>query len=465
MTETAELKNLIKSILLEYQDPTQSEETQQKTYGIFDTVDEAISAAKAAQLEFETFSLATRKEVIEALRTELCPFVAEYARETVEQTGMGRVEDKTIKNKLALDKTPGVEDLRTEAETGDNGMTLYELSPYGVIGAILPSTNPVATLLNNGIGMLAAGNGVYFSVHPGAKNVSLKLIKHMNKIIEKVVGISNLFTSIAKPSNDAVNEMMQHKDVAILVITGGPGIVRMGLTSGKKTIGAGAGNPPALVDETANVDKAATDIYEGASFDNGILCTAEKGVIAVQNIERQLVDGLIRKGAYLITSEKDIQALVDATIIDNHPNKELIGKNAKVILESAGIQVTGDPKLIILRVSIDHPFVIKEMLMPILPVVSARDFKQAKEYALEMEQNLHHTAVMHSNNIGRMNEVARAMKTSIFVKNGSSFAGLGINGEGPTTFTIATPTGEGTTTARHFTRRRRCVLTDGFSLK
>lgn len=465
MTETAELKNLIKSILLEYQDPTQPKETQQRTYGIFDTVDEAISAAKAAQLEFETNSLETRKEVIEALRTELRPFGEEYARETVEQTGMGRVEDKVIKNKLALDKTPGVEDLRTEAETGDNGMTLYELSPYGVIGAILPSTNPIATLINNGIGMLAAGNGVYFSVHPGAKNVSLKLIKHMNQIIEKVTGISNLFTSIAKPSNDAVNEMMQHKDVAILVITGGPGIVHMGLTSGKKTIGAGAGNPPALVDETANVEKAAADIYEGASFDNGILCTAEKGVVAVQDIERQLVDGLVKKGAFLITSEQNIQALLDATIIDNRPNKDLIGKNAKAILEAAGIQVAGDPKLIILRASIDHPFVMKEMLMPILPVVSASDFKQAKEYALEMEQELHHTAVMHSNNIGRMNEVARAMKTSIFVKNGSSFAGLGINGEGPTTFTIATPTGEGTTTARHFSRRRRCVLTDGFSLK
>lgn len=465
MSETEKIKELIKSILSEYQEPNQISETMQKTYGIFDTVDEAVAAAKSAQLEFEDLSLETRKEVIQALRSKLRPSVEEYARETVEQTGMGRVEDKIIKNKLALDKTPGVEDLKTEAETGDNGLTLYELSAYGVIGAILPSTNPIATLINNGIGMLAAGNGVFFSVHPGAKDVSLRIIKHMNQIIGNITNIHNLFVSITKPSNEAVNEMMQHKDIAMLVITGGPGIVRMGLTSGKKTIGAGAGNPPALVDETANIEKAAKNIFNGASFDNGVLCTAEKGVIAVRDIETDLVNRLVKEGAFLVTSEQNIQALVNATIVNNHPNKDLIGKNASEILNAADITFNGDPKLIILRASIDHPFVMKEMLMPILPVVTAQDFSQAKEYALVMEQDLHHTAVMHSNNIARMNDVARAIKTSIFVKNGSSFAGLGLNGEGPTTLTIATPTGEGTTSARNFARRRRCVLADGFSLK
>lgn len=459
-------EKVIKDMIIKILQESQKSDTPLKEFGVFETVEEAVKAAKFAQETYENQTLETRRKVIEALRCGMRPFIEEIACKTVEETGMGRCEDKIQKLQLVLDKTPGVEDLKTEALTGDNGMTLYELSPYGVIGAITPSTNPAETLMCNAIGMLAAGNAVYFSVHPGAKKISRWVVSKLNEIVYESCGVQNLIVTITEPSIEAAQEMMTHPDISLLVITGGPGVVRQGMKSGKKVIAAGAGNPPALVDETANIEKAAKDIVIGASFDNNILCTAEKSVVAVEQVTDYLILQMEKQGAYLVQDEAIIQKMVDMTIMENGaPSRKFIGKNANYILAEVGIQVDFDVRVIILRADKIHPFVTKEMLMPILPVVTVTDFDEALATALQIENRLHHTATMHSQNVGRMNLAAKKFQTSIFVKNGSSFAGLGFGGEGPTTFTIATPTGECTTTARDFARKRRCVLTDGFSIR
>lgn len=432
MESNKQMEQMIRSMVMEILSGSTSTSTTTPSAGavagepgVFTSVDAAIQAAKVAQAKFEECSLATRTKVIESIRLAMRPLVGELAQRTYDETGMGRVADKIIKLNLTLDKTPGVEDLVTECETGDNGMTLYELSPYGVIGAVTPSTNPSETLICNAIGMLAAGNAIYFSVHPGAKMISRWLVSQLNQIVTQAIGIENLIVTIAEPSIEAAQEMMTHKDIALLVVTGGPGVVHQALCSGKKTIGAGAGNPPAFVDETANIRKAAQDIVLGASFDNNILCIAEKSVVAIRSIEPELV-------------------------------KEMV---------DAGVSYTGDPRLIIMRTNKNHPFATKEMLMPILPVITVDSFEDGLATCLFLEDGLHHTATMHSLNMERLNKMARAMKTSIFVKNGPAYAGLGFNGEGTTTFTIATPTGEATTSARHFARRRRCCLTTGFNIR
>lgn len=460
-----QLEIKIREILLEIMGEAEKEEVAYIS-GVYETVSEAVEAARRAQLLYEECSLETRRKVIKAIRTKMRPYINKIAQDTYAETGMGRVADKKVKLELVLDKTPGVEDLITEAETGDNGMTLYELSPYGVIGAITPSTNPAETLICNTIGMLAAGNSVYFSVHPGAKVISQWTIAQLNQIIFECCGIEDLIVTVAEPSIEKAQEMMRHTDISMLVVTGGPGVVHQALTSGKKTIGAGAGNPPSIVDETANIEKAAADIVHGASFDNNILCIAEKSVIAVESISDFLIFNMEKNGAFLIKDQVDCQKLAAVAFDDKkRPSRLCIGKNAKEILDLAGISCEFDPSLIILRASKEDPFVMEEMLMPILPVVTVFDFDEALATALAVEQKLHHTATMHSQNIPRLNKAARVMRTSIFVKNGSSYDGLGVNGEGAATFTIATPTGEGTTTARHFARRRRCVLTDGFSIR
>jgi propionaldehyde dehydrogenase len=459
------IKELVKNLIQEYTKSGSRPGSINQT-GVFSSVDKAISAAKKAQAEYEPLTLEVRRKVVNNIRNGMQPLIQEFAKATAEETGMGRVEDKIKKLQLTIDKTPGVEDLHTDVETGDNGMTLYELSAYGVIVAITPSTNAVETIICNTIGMLAAGNSVCFSVHPGAAKVSKRAIEELNKLIYEACGILNMVVTISEPSIETSKEMMRHPDVSLLVVTGGPGVVHEAMISGKKVIGAGAGNPPSIVDETANIEKAAADIVAGASFDNNILCIAEKSVIAVKDIIPKLISEMEKHGAYYVKDESVIKKMVELTIEENgQPSRKYIGKDANIILKDAGIDVNYDVRIIIMNTTKNHPFVIKEMLMPVLPIVTTQNFDEALEVALEVEQNLHHTATMHSKNIVRLNKAAKNIKTSIFVKNGPSFAGLGYGGEGSTTFTIATPTGEGTTTARNFARRRRCVLTDGFSIR
>lgn len=436
--------------------------------GVFGAVDTAIRAAKQAQRKYFDVSLDRRKKIIDAIRSELAPEIEEIARRAYEETGMGNLADKILKNRLALEQTPGVEDLTyaTRALTGDNGLTLYEYCPYGVIGAVAPSTNPTETIINNTISMLAAGNAVYFAPHPGAKETTIWLIQKINKIVKNVSGIDNLVVTIETPTIEAAQEMMVHLDVAILVVTGGPGVVKQAMQSGKKVIGAGAGNPPTIVDETAIIERAAQDIVDGASFDNNIPCIAEKEIIVVASVADYLVFNLEKAGAVYIKDTDDIKKLEAVCLTaEKTPNKKLVGKPATHILEAAGIPYTGSPRLVVVEGTPDMSFAIEEMLMPVVPLIRVPDFDAALELALELEHGYRHTATIHSQNVTRLNRAARAMETSIFVKNGPSFAGIGFRGEGPTTFTIATPTGEGTTSARSFARIRRCVLSDAFMIR
>lgn len=451
---------------LEKQAPTT--ETPTVTTGVFPTVATAIAAAKQAQQAYFRAPLAKRAEIVQALRTQLAPEIKQITQRGFEETGMGNLQDKIKKNQLALTNTPGTEDLEaaTRVLTGDNGITLYEMCPYGVIGAVTPSTNPTETIINNTISMLAAGNSIYFSPHPGARQSSLLLIQRINEIVTAVSKIPNLVVTIQTPSIQAAQEMMVHPDISLLAVTGGPGVVKQAMQSGKKVIGAGAGNPPALVDETAKIKKAACDIINGATFDNNLPCIAEKNIVVVDQVADELQQEMQAYGAYYITDQAIINQLSHVLVTEKQtPNKKYVGQSAETLLQAAHIAYTGHPRLILVAAQATSPFAKIEMLMPILPFIRVPDFETALQTCLQLEHGLHHTAVMHSQDVTRLDEVAREMQTSIFVKNGPSYAGIGFGGEGPTTFTIATPTGEGTTTARSFARMRRCVLTNVFAIR
>ncbi len=461
---SSELENMIRAILAEKSTQTTSPEATSS--GVFSQVDRAIDAAYEASKAYMQQPLKIRSDIIALMRQELEPLISEMAMRSAAETGMGNVMDKVAKNQASLFNTPGVEDLTTTALTGDGGMVLFERSPFGVIGAITPSTNPTETILNNSISMLAAGNAIYFSPHPGAKAVSLWLIAKIEEIAWRVSGIHNLVVTVAEPTAAVTQAMMAHPRIALLAVTGGPAIVGMAMKTGKKVIGAGPGNPPVIVDETAFLPQAAKDIVDGASFDNNVLCIAEKCVIAVESIAESLMIMMEKEGAWRVTKAEDLEKLRRVVINERgEANKALVGKTPAVILKAAGIAITPAPRLIIAEVPANDPLVSVEQLMPVLPIVKVSDFDCALKLALTVENEQHHTAMMHSQNITRLNTAAKVMQTSIFVKNGPSYAGLGIGGEGFTTFTIATPTGEGTTSARTFTRHRRCVLTSGFSIR
>ncbi len=437
--------------------------THQK--GVFMTMGEALEAVSKAYVEFKKYSVAQREKMIQKIREYTLAEAAVMAEMGVEETGMGRVSDKIIKHQLVANKTPGTEDLKPTVMTGDAGMTLVEMAPFGVIGSITPSTNPSETVICNSMGMIAGGNAVVFNPHPHAKRVANYAVELVNRAILEAGGPENLVVSVYNPTMETSNEMVTSPIVRMLVATGGPGVVKMLLSSGKKAIGAGAGNPPVIVDDTADIEKAGKDIVAGASFDNNLPCIAEKECFVIDSVADRLIKSMTENGAYLLRGA-DIDRLRDFALVNKDGkysiNKDWVGKDARLFLEKLGINA--DPRLIICEVPKDHPFVSVEMMMPILGIVRVKDIDEAIELAVKAEHGNRHSAHIHSKNVDHLTRFAKAVETTIFVKNAPSYAGIGAGGEGYTTFTIAGPTGEGLTAAHSFTRQRRCVLVDGLHI-
>lgn len=439
-----------------------------KNYGIFGTMDAAVEASFVAQKQLLNASMTDKQKYVDTIKATILKKenLELISRMSVEETEIGKYEHKLIKNRVAAEKTPGIEDLTTEAMTGDNGLTLVEYCPFGVIGAITPTTNPTETIICNSISMIAGGNTVVFSPHPRAKNVSIKLVTMLNKALEEAGAPDNLIATVKEPSIENTNIMMEHPKIRMLVATGGPAIVNKVMSTGKKAIGAGAGNPPVVVDETADIEKAAIDIVNGCSFDNNVPCIAEKEVFAVDQICDYLIHYMKLNGAYEIKDRDLIQKLLDLVTNENGgPKVSFVGKSAPYILNKLGISVDENIKVIIMEVEKNHHFVLEEMMMPILPIVRTKDVDEAIEFAYVAEHGNRHTAIMHSKNVDKLTKMARLLETTIFVKNAPSYAGIGVGGEGTTTFTIAGPTGEGLTTARSFCRKRRCVMVDAFNIR
>ncbi|MCR4708583.1 MAG: aldehyde dehydrogenase EutE [Clostridiales bacterium] len=432
-----------------------------------DTAEEAIANAKAAQKELADMTLEKRGELVAAMRKAGIDNAEYLARLANEETGYGRVEDKIQKNLLVSRRTPGIEDLTTRCETGDKGMMMIEMAPFGVIGSITPSTNPTSTVINNCISMIAAGNAVVFNPHPAAKRASQEAMRLMVEAIVSAGGPRTLVTTVKEPTLESGQAIMTHKDIPLLSITGGEAVVKVAMKTGKKVIAAGPGNPPVIVDDTADIPEAAKRIVAGASFDNNVLCIAEKEVFVFDSVCDALMREMERNNCVRI-SGADIDRVLAATLIQKDGkyviNRKMVGRNAGVILQAAGVPFTGDPRLVICEVDRNHPFVMTEMLMPVLAIVRVRTIDEAIEEAYRAEQGCKHSAMIHSTNVHNMSRAARRLNTTIFVKNSSSFSGLGFDGEGYTTMTIATPTGEGVTSARSFTRLRRCVLYGDFRI-
>lgn len=459
---------LVRKVVESVNEDAPSLNNEDYSYGIFEKMNDAVEAADAAQKKYLSCSMSDRAKYVNVIRDVVLKKenLNLISQMTIEETGMGTYEHKLIKNSLAATKSPGIEDLTTEAMTGDDGLTIVEYSPFGVIGAIAPTTNPTETIICNSIGMLAAGNSVVFSPHPRAKNVSLTLIKLINKGLEEAGAPKNLIVTVKAPSIENTNIMMEHPKVRMLVATGGPGIVKTVLSSGKKAIGAGAGNPPVVVDETADIEKAASDIVLGCSFDNNLPCIAEKEVLAVDSVADYLIFNMKKSGAYEVKDDSIIKKLEELVINEKGgPKTSFVGKSAQYILSKVGIEVNSDIKVIILEASFEHAFVQTELMMPILPIVRVNDVDKAIELAIDVEHGNRHTAIMHSRNVDKLTKMAKLIQTTIFVKNGPSYAGIGVGGEGYTTFTIAGPTGEGLTSAKSFARKRRCVLVGGLDVR
>jgi aldehyde dehydrogenase len=438
--------------------------------GVFTSLDDAVAAARVAFGALDRLGLEKRKAIIEAMRVAMREAARPLAEMARDETSLGRAEDKVQKNLLVTNKTPGPEDLAPQAQSGDRGLVLTEPAPFGVIGAITPVTNPSSTIICNAIGMVAAGNTVVFNPHPNAKRVSAETIRLLNRGIAKAGGPPNTLCCTTEPTIESATALMKHPRIRLLVVTGGGAVVAAAMNSGKRAVCAGPGNPPAIVDATADLEKAGRDVVFGHSFDNNVICTDEKEVIAVDAIADRLKEVMKRNGAFELPASE--LPRLEKVIFERGAgprghavvNKKYIGKNASVILGELGISAGSEVRTVLVEVPNEHPLVFTEQMMPVLPFTRVRSADEAIDLAVAAEGANYHTAVMHSHDIVALSTMARRCNCSIFVKNGSNLAGLGQGGEGSTSFTIASPTGEGMTGPRSFSRWRRCTLVDQFRI-
>jgi aldehyde dehydrogenase len=415
-------------------------------------------------------SVAMRNLAVGAIRQAGEKHAMELAELAVAETGMGRVADKFAKNVSQARHTPGVECLVPTVLSGDHGLTLMENAAWGVIASVTPSTNPAATVINNAISMIAAGNTVVFAPHPAAKGVSQRAVTLINEAVVAAGGPRNVITTVLNPNIATAQQLFSYHGINLLTVTGGEAVVEEARKhTDKRLIAAGAGNPPVVVDETANIEKAARDIVWGASFDNNIICADEKEVIVVASVADRLKEEMKKHKAVELSLDQvqRVQDLVLGKIgLDNKGTvkREWVGRDAVKIAAAIGMTVPDDTRLLFAETPSDHPFAVTELMMPILPVIRAANVDEAINLAVKLEGGCKHTAAMHSRNLDNLDRMANEINTSIFVKNGPCLAGLGFGGEGWTSMTITTPTGEGVTSARTFVRLRRCVLVDNFRI-
>jgi acyl-CoA reductase-like NAD-dependent aldehyde dehydrogenase len=432
--------------------------------GIHATIDDAVAAATRAFNEFQVQGLAGRKVIIEAVRRSMLDHAEQLAWMAHQETHLGRVEDKVVKNRLVASKAPGPEDLEVQAVTGDAGMMVTEFAPFGVVAALTPVTNPTSTIINNTISIVSAGNAVVFNAHPSARRCSAETVRLINRAIVGAGGPPNLASAAANPTLESARALMSHPGVRVLLVTGGGAVVREALKTDKRAVTAGPGNPPAVVDGTADLERAGRDIVRGASFDNNLVCIDEKVVIVVDTVADRLIRAMTRNGAYLL-KEHELRRLERVVFAEpGQPGKPgvmnpaWIGQDAAKMLAEIGVQADPEPRLLIADVPRDHSLVWTEQMMPLLPIVRVGTVEAAIDLAVRVEHGFRHTASIHSTNVDTITKMARAMNCSIFVTNGPNFAGLGEGGEGFTSFSIASPSGDGLTRPRTFSRERRITV-------
>ena len=458
-------ESLVQDIVKEVMAKMQLASAPTGNHGVFQDMNEAIEAAKKSQKIVRRMSMDQREQIISVIRRKTRENAEILARMGVDETGMGNVPHKILKHQLVAEKVPGTEDITTQAFSGDRGLTLVEMGPFGVIGAITPCTNPSETVLCNTMGMFAGGNTVVFNPHPAAIKTSIYAVNMVNEASLECGGPDNIAVTVEKPTMETSAIMMKHPDIPLIAATGGPGVVTAVLSSGKRGIGAGAGNPPALVDETADIRKAAEDIVNGCTFDNNLPCIAEKEIVAVSSIADELMYYMLNEqGCYLINEEQQKQ-LTDVVLKGGRLNRKCVGRSAKVLLSMIGVDVPDNIRCITFFGEKEHPLITEELMMPILGIVRVKDFEEGLATAKWLEHGNRHSAHIHSKNIDNITKYAKAIDTAILVKNAPSYAALGFGGEGFCTFTIASRTGEGLTSASTFTKRRRCTMSDSLCIR
>jgi len=446
--------------------------TARGRFGVFQDAKEACQAAQESFLQLRKKGVEARRKIVEIVKTLADTNAQAWGKLELDETKIGRLDHKIEKLKI-IKLVPGVEWLHPDGLSGDHGITLEEYTPFGVVGAVTPSTHSIPTLSGNIVNIVAAGNAVVFNAHPAAARCAATAVRAFNEAIFRETGIENVASIIENPSFDSFKALCSHEVIRLLLVTGGPGVVKAAMQTGKRAICAGPGNPPVLVDDTACLKRAAKSIIQGAAYDNNLLCIGEKEVFALESIADKLMAELANQGAQRLNAEQLARLTKAAfTFKEGHGggcpepvvNKDLIGKDPVVLGQAAGVNVAAGTQLLFAETDANHPFVKEEQMMPFIPIVRVPSVEAGVELSLVAEHNYKHTSIIHSHNVEHMTAMARALDTTLFIKNGPCMAGLGLGGEGYLSYSIATPTGEGVTNPKTFCRVRRCVMVDNLRI-
>lgn len=441
-------------------------------FGIFQDANQACEAAQEAFLQLQTKGVEARRKIVNIVKTLAEANAESWGKLELDETKIGRLDHKIEKLKI-IRLVPGVEWLRPDGLSGDHGITLEEYTPFGVVGGVTPSTHSIPTLSGNIVNIAAAGNAVVFNAHPAAARCAATAVRAYNEAIFRETGIENLACIIEHPTFDSFKAMCAHEAVRLLLVTGGPGVVKAAMQTGKRAICAGPGNPPVVVDDTACMKRAAKAVITGAAYDNNLLCIGEKEVFALESIADKFMSQLEANGAVRLNSAQ-LDRLTKAVFTFKNGqgggcpepvlNKDFIGKDPSVLAQAAGINLPAGTQLLFAETDADHAFVKEEQMMPFIPVVRVQSVEEGIQASLIAEHNYKHTSIIHSHDVEHMTAMARALDTTLFIKNGPCMAGLGLGGEGYLSYSIATPTGEGVTNPKTFCRVRRCVMVDNLRI-
>jgi len=398
-----------------------------------EALDEIIVKAKKAQKIFASYTQEQVDEIFRQAAIAANDARIILAKMAVEETGMGVVEDKVIKNHFASEfifnkykdtKTCGI--LEDDATYGVKKIA----EPIGLLCGIIPTTNPTSTAIFKALIALKTRNAIIFSPHPRAAKCTVKAAEIILKAAVKAGAPEGIISWIAEPSLPLSQYLLAHEEINMILATGGPGMVKAAYSSGKPAVGVGAGNTPALMDETANIQMAVSSVLMSKTFDNGVICASEQSVIVHKNIYKEVKKEFLKRGAVILTEDQNKK--VGALIIDPERgtiNPKIVGQKAVDIAKMAGFEIDPDAKVLIAEVTkttVDEPFA-HEKLSPCLAMYQCGDFEDGVQKARELVElgGIGHTSVLYTDekNDDRIKRYGDVIKTGRILVNMPSSQG------------------------------------------
>ena len=365
-------------------------------------IDDLVSRVSAAQKVFATYSQEQVDEIFRRVALKMSSLRIPLAKMAVEETGMGVWEDKVIKNHFAAEyiynKYKHTPTCGIIAEDDAGGM-IKIAEPLGVIAGVVPTTNPTSTVIFKTLIALKTRNGIIFSPHPRAKKCTVETARLMLEEAVKAGAPKDIIGWIENPTVNMTQLLMAHPKVDVILATGGPGMVKAAYSSGKPALGVGAGNAPAVIDETADIETAVSSILMSKTFDNGMICASEQSVVCVKDVYDEVKAEFVKRGAYIL-SPKEKEKLAKVIMIDGKLNSAIVGQKAAKIAEMAGIKVHPDTKVLIAevqKVGKEEPF-SAEKLSPVLALYKAKNFEEATAKAKELVSfgGAGHTSILYT---------------------------------------------------------------------